>query len=69
MKKEKFDIYEIIKKFPDDDLKKLYQSENNGRMRTRLLCKWSTFPVWTTFVSTGKGSRALSLGEGSLQAL
>jgi len=37
MKKEKFDIYEIIKKFPDDDLKKLYQSENNGRMRTRLL--------------------------------
>ena len=37
MKKEKFDIYKCVKKFPQEDLKKLYQSEKDGRMRTRLL--------------------------------
>lgn len=37
MKKEKFNIYEAVKKFPDEDLRKLYQSEKDIRMSKRLL--------------------------------
>ncbi len=37
MENTKFDIYECIKKFPNEDLKKMHRKENDGRMRTRLL--------------------------------
>ena len=38
MEKEKFCIYKCVNSFPSDsDLRELYQIENDGRMRTRLL--------------------------------
>lgn len=33
---KKRSIYDAIKKFPEEDLKKMYRKENDGRMRTRL---------------------------------
>lgn len=37
MEKVAFNIYDCIKNFPDEDLKKMHRSEKDGRMRTRLL--------------------------------
>src|SRR3990167_455744 len=37
MEKVVFNIYECIKNFPNDDLKKMHRKEKDGRMRTRLL--------------------------------
>jgi len=37
MEKTTFDIYECIKNFPSNDLKKMHRREKDGRMRTRLL--------------------------------
>jgi len=43
MEKNTFDIYECIKKFPNNDLKKMHREEKDGRMRTRMNLLGSNF--------------------------